>query len=102
VDDVDLLGEFDPTHATVYRKPAPDPAIQAAARLPAFQEFLRFSQFPLWRVSPSSELENGKTVEVMDLRFGTPSAPAFIVSATLDGDLRPVRSSFQFGLNRPK
>jgi inner membrane protein len=102
VDDVDLLGEFDPTHATVYRKPAPDRAIQAAARLPAFQEFLRFSQFPLWRVSPSSELENGKTVEVMDLRFGSPAAPAFMVSATFDANLRPVHSSFQFGLSRRK
>lgn len=102
VDTVDLLGEFDPTHATVYHKPTPDPAIEAAERLPAFQEFLRFAQFPLWRVLPSSEMENGKTVEVIDLRFGTPSAPAFIASATLDANLRPVRSSFRFGVNRQK
>jgi inner membrane protein len=102
VDDVDLLGEFDPTHATVYRKPAPSPALDAAARLPAFQEFLRFSQFPLWRVSPSPELENGTNVEVLDLRFGTPQSSAFMVSATLDANLRPVSSSFQFGLYRKK
>jgi len=102
VEDLDLLGEFDPTQATVYHKPAADPAIQAAAQLPAFQEFLRFSQFPLWRVAPSSELENGKTVEVMDLRFGTPATPAFVVRATFDANLRPVSSSFQFGLNRQK
>ena len=99
VGDVDLLGEFDPTHATVYRKPAPDPAIQAAARLPAFQEFLRFSQVPLWRVSPASDLENGKTVEAIDLRFGSPPARAFLVSATFDSNLRPVSSTFQFGLS---
>jgi inner membrane protein len=102
VEDVDLMGDFDPTHATVYRKPAPDAAIQAALRLPAFQEFLGFSQFPLWRVSPSYDLENGKTVEVLDLRFGTPTAPGFMVSATLDANLHPVRSAFQFGLNRRK
>jgi inner membrane protein len=102
VDDVDLLGEFDPTHATVFHKPPPDPAIDAAARLPAFQEFLRFSQFPLWRVAPSAEFENGKTVEMIDLRFGSPAAPAFMVSATFDANLRPVRSSFQFGLTRQK
>jgi inner membrane protein len=100
VDDVDLLGEFDPTRATIYHKPAPDPAIQAAAQTPAFQEFLRFSQYPLWRVSPSSELENGKTVEVLDLRFGTPASPAFVVTATLDANLRPVSSSFRFGIRR--
>jgi hypothetical protein len=102
VGDVDLLGEFDPTRATVYQKPAADPAIQAAERLPAFQEFLRFSQVPLWRVSPAPDLENGKTVEVIDLRFGSPQAPAFVVSATLDSNLRPVSSSFQFGLSRQR
>ncbi len=102
VEDVNLLGEFDPTHATVYRKPAPDPVIQAAERLPVFQEYLRFSQVPLWRVSPSYEIENGKTVDVIDLRFGTPPSPEFIATATFDANLRPVSSSFSFALNRQK
>jgi inner membrane protein len=102
VQDVDLLGEFDPTRATVYRKPAPDPAIQVAEHLPLFQEFLRFSQFPLWRVSPSSDLQNGTTVEALDLRFGTPAAPAFMVRANLDANLHPVDTSFQFGIPRQK
>jgi inner membrane protein len=102
VEDVDLLGEFDPTRATVYHKPAPDPAIQAAERLPPFQEFLRFSQFPMWRVAPSPNLENGTEVEVLDLRFGTPAAPAFMVRANLDAKLRAVDTSFQFGLRRQK
>lgn len=102
VEDVDLLGEFDPTRATVYRKPPPDPAIQAAERLPAFQEFLRFSQFPLWRVSPSSDLPNGTAVEALDLRFGTPAAPAFVVRANFDSNLRPVDTSFQFRGPRQK
>lgn len=100
VDDVNLLGEFDPTRASVYRKPPPDPAIQVAGNLPVFQEFLRFSQFPMWRVSPSSELENGKTVEVIDLRFGSPSEPEFIVTADLDAKLRPVKSWFHFAPDR--
>jgi inner membrane protein len=102
VADLDLMENFDPTHATVYHKPAPDPAIQAAARLPAFRTFLQFSQHPLWRVSPAADLENGKTVQAIDLRFGSPAAPAFMVSATLDSNLRAVSSSFQFGLNRQK
>jgi inner membrane protein len=102
VGDVDLMGNFDPTHATVFQKPAPDPAIQAAARSPVFQEFLRFSQFPLWRVSPAADLENGKVVEVIDLRFGNPPAPAFMVSATINSQLQPVSTSFQFGLSRRK
>jgi inner membrane protein len=102
VEDVDLLGEFDPTRATVYHKPAPDPAIQAAGRLPAFQEFLRFSQFPMWRVSPSSDVPNGTTVEVLDLRFGTPAGAAFMVRTNLDANLRPVDTAFQFGIRRQK
>ena len=94
VADVNLLGEFDPTHATILHKPAPDPAIQAAARLPVFTEFLRFAQFPLWRVSPAPDLEGGKLVEAVDLRFGTSAVEA---SATLDSGLHAVASSFQFG-----
>ena len=102
VGDVDLLSNFDPTHATIFHKPAADPAMEAAARLPAFQVFLQFSQFPLWRISPAPQLENGKVVQVLDLRFGTPLAPAFMVSATLDARLDPVSTSFQLGLNRSK
>jgi inner membrane protein len=102
VADLDLMGNFDPTRATLFHKPAPDPALQAAERTPAFREFLRFSQFPLWRISPAADLEGGKVVEVFDLRFGTPLAPGFMVSATLDSQLRPVRSSFQYGGGKPK
>jgi inner membrane protein len=102
VEDVHLMGNFDPSRATVYPKPELDPAMEAAARLPAFQEFLRFSQFPLWRVSPAVDLEDGKTVELIDLRFGSPPAPAFLVTATLDSKLQPVSSSFQFGPSRRK
>jgi inner membrane protein len=102
VGDVDLLANFDPTHTAIFRKPPPDPAIQAAAQTLEFREFLRFSQVPLWRVSPAADVENGKVVEVIDLRFGTPLAPAFMVSATMNSTLQPVSTSFQFGLNRKK
>lgn len=98
VGDVDLLGDFDPTHMTVFHKPPPDPAMQAAARTPAFEEFLRFSQFPLWRVSPAPDLENGEVVEVSDLRFGVPPSGAFQVSATVNSRLQVISTSFQFGL----
>jgi len=97
VGDLDLLANFDPTHATVFHKPAADPALEAAARTPAFQEFLRFSQFPLWQISPAGDLDGGKVVEVFDLRFGTPLAPGFMVRTTLDSKLRPVSTSFQYG-----
>jgi inner membrane protein len=102
VEDVDLLGNFDPTRATVFHKPAAAPALDAAARTPAFREFLQFSQFPLWRISPDPELGNGTVVEVSDLRFGMLPSTGFAVSATLDSKLEPVSTSFRFGLNGRK
>ena len=100
--DVDLTSNFDPTRMTVYRKPAPDPAIQAAAATTPFREFLRFSQFPMWRVSPAADLDNGKIVEAMDLRFGTPAAPVFVATAKVDSNLRVESSAFRYGLTGPK
>jgi inner membrane protein len=96
------LGEtFDPLAATIFRKPDPDPAIDAARATPTFQEFLRFSQFPLWRVSPAPDLENGKLVEVLDMRFGNPMAPGFMASAVVDARNQVVRTDFQWGVPKP-
>jgi inner membrane protein len=97
VADVDLVREFDPSRAAIYQKPEPGPAIEAARRTYAFQEFQRFSQFPLWRVLPVPEPEGGTEVDIIDLRFGTPVAPGFMVSAVLDSQFRPVRTWVQFG-----
>jgi len=102
VEDVNLAGEFDPTRATIFHKPDPDPALDAAGRTPAFHEFLRFSQFPLWRVSPVPEPENGKLVEVLDMRFGTPLAPGFMVSAIESSKLEVLRTWFRWGTLRPR
>jgi inner membrane protein len=93
---VDLAQEFDPTRAFILQKPDPGPAIAAASRTPAFQAFLQWSQYPLWRALPSDKLENGVNVEAYDLRFGSPAAPAFVARALVDGNLRVVESSFQF------
>ena len=102
VADLNLTAEFDPTHATIFHKPDPDPALDAARRTATFVEFLRFSQFPLWRVSPVSEPENGKLVEVLDLRFGSPIAPGFMASAVLSGKLQVLETHFQWGAVRPR
>ena len=53
-------------------------------------------------ISPAADLENGKTVEVDDLRFGTPPAPAFLVDATVNARLQVENTSFRFGLTRRK
>jgi inner membrane protein len=98
--DVDLTAEFDPAGATVFHKPDPDPAIEAARATPTFQEFLRFSQYPLWRVSPAPDMENAKLVEVVDMRFGSPLNPGFMASAVVDSRLRVVREDYTWGLRR--
>lgn len=102
VADVRLAETFDPTRATIFRKPEPDPALDAARRTHVFQEFLRFSQFPLWRISPASNLENGKLVEVLDMRFGNPLAPGPIATAQVDSQSRVVKTDYNWGLPRTK
>lgn len=81
---VDLLGEFDPTRVTILHKPPPEPAIEAALATRTFQEFLRFAQFPQWRVTPVPVPENGRLVQLFDLRFGRPPNAAFMAEATVD------------------
>jgi inner membrane protein len=102
VEDLNLATDFDPTHAAIFHKPEPDPALDAARQTTTFEEFLRFSQFPFWRVSPVPEPENGKLVEVLDMRFGTPLAPGFMASALVSGKLQVLETRFQFGAARPR
>jgi len=102
VTDLDVTGNFDPTRAPILYKPDADPALDAAARAPVFQEFLRFNQYPLWRVTPAPSLDGGTLVELLDLRFGTPEAPGFQATALVDAQLRVVNATFRFGALHPR
>ena len=102
VEDFNVAGELDTTHAAIFRKAEPGPALEAARQSEPFQRLLEFSQYPLWRVSPAPEPENAQLVELFDLRFGTPAAPGFAARAVVDGRGRVVRSSFTFGEARPR
>lgn len=97
VEEVDLAGDFDPTRASIYHKADPDAALEAARRTRTFQEFLQFSEFPIFRISAADEPENGKVVEALDMRFGTPLDPRFVASALLNANERVLSTSFQFG-----
>jgi inner membrane protein len=99
--DVNLTADPTAARATIYHKPEAEPAIDAARQTVLFQDFLRFSRCPLWRVSADPERENARLVEIFDLRFGTPSTPGFMVRAVVDSRMRIVESSFRFSiLNR--
>jgi inner membrane protein len=102
VEDFNLAGEFDAARAAVYRKPPPDAAMAAAGRTEAFRRFLEFVQFPLWRVTPAPQPENGRGVELLDMRFGTPREPGFRATALVDGENRVLSSRFTFGAARPR
>jgi len=100
--ELNLAGDFDPTRAMIFHKPESDPAMEAARRTPSFQQFLAFSRFPFWRIQPLTEPEAGWLGQAMDLRFGTPLAPGFMVSARLNARLQVLGTTFQFGAARPK
>lgn len=96
VEDVDLAADFDPTRATYLPKPDPDPAIDAARRTRTFQEFLRFVQYPFWRVEPVPDAEGVKEVVLTDMRFQT-----FVARARVNSNLQVLAESFQLGVSRP-
>jgi len=102
VSDVDLTEPFNPARGQIFYKPAPDPALNGARQSSTFQKFLSFDQVPLWRVTPTSEPEGAKIVELFDMRFGTPQAPGFMTRAVVDRSGRVVETAFQFGAARPR
>jgi inner membrane protein len=100
VSSVDVTREFDPGRATVFYKPEPGPAIEAAGGAPGIREFLGFSRYPLWRVSPASSPDGASLVELVDLRFGTPLQPGIMVSALVSPSGAVLRTHFGWGTVR--
>jgi len=89
---VDVEGNFDPTdyHEVLY--PQDGESIRSARETQVFRDFLAFSQFPAWTVTPVTEPPNGFRVEATDLRFNG----GFKATAILDGQRRVVRAWFEF------
>jgi inner membrane protein len=81
VSKLNLLEDFDPSDGRVFFAANSPEAIEKARRTPDFQSFLRFNQFPLWRVIPLAEPDGAQRVELYDLRFGDPAAPGFVATA---------------------
>lgn len=100
--DFTLWSEFDPASGTVFYKPQPGPAIEAARRTEVFQQFLQFAQYPIWITTPAPEPENGTQVEAMDLRFGDPLNPGFVCTAVVNSRLHVAGSWFRFGAATPR
>ena len=100
--DLRLGTEFDPNGGQIFYKPESNPSITAAAASGVFRDFLRFSQYPLWRVIPIADPENATEVQAIDLRFGTPQRPAFVATAIVDARQQVARAWFTFGAAAPR
>jgi inner membrane protein len=87
---MDLLGDFDPGTGTIFFKPEPGLAMEAARQTHPVQVFLDFAQFPLWRVIPVADPEGAHRVEVRDWRF------PFSAGAIVDTSNQVVSSYFHF------
>ncbi len=98
--EVNLREEFDPTAGhTFYRTElgaAETAAWEAARRTEAFRVFMQFARYPWRRFVPLEEPEQAVRVEVIDLRFGDPLRPAFVVAAVVGAGGRVYESGFSF------
>jgi len=83
--------QFDPTAGAIIYKAAPSPAIEAARQAHPVAVFLRFSQYPLWSVTPLENPEGAHEVELGDWRF------PFGAQAVVDTSDHVISSSFHYG-----
>jgi len=97
---IDLRGAFHTDAAETFYKPERTAAVQAAMETIPFRRFLEFVQFPIWVIEPAPNLEHGTRVSLVDLRFGTPSAPGFVAVATVTDRNQVADAELTFG--RPR
>jgi inner membrane protein len=100
--DFNIRGEFDPTAGAVFHQATDSAAVRKAAKEREFQDFLRFSQFPLWTAVPVADPPDGVRVQLSDMRFGVPTRTGFSVIATFDAQLRRIDSRVSFLSPRPR
>jgi hypothetical protein len=95
--DVDLTRDFDPHAGQYFFKPKDIPAEGKLRETEAFRTFLGFAEFPLWWTLPAPEEEGALRVSAIDLRFGTPRQPGFVVSAVVNARQEVTGANFEFG-----
>lgn len=90
-----------PPARTLYKAPE-SAAVAVARKTEAISGFLRFAQFPVWRVGPSPDGKGGSEVKVSDLRFGMPEDDRFSAFVKLDANQSVIEQGFGFGPPQPK
>ncbi len=97
---IDVRGRFHPDSVVTFYKAERSPAIEAALHTEPFQRFLQFVLYPIWVSEPAPEPEHATRVSLVDLRFGTPTAPGFEAVATISDRDQVVDSTLTFGIPR--
>src|SRR5437763_2818492 len=64
--DLNIESDFDPTEGREFYPSDRDDVIRVVSAIPAFRDFLAFSQYPFWSTGPTSEPEGGLLVELYD------------------------------------
>lgn len=99
---IDLLKDFDPDRARTLYRVSSSTALDVAKRTESVTGFLRFSQFPFWRIVPSPDGKGGVDAQLSDLRFGMPEDQRFVVTVKMDASQRVTQEGFAFGNPQPK
>ena len=94
---MDLRDDFDPSSGKEFFKAEPSPRIEAAKHTREFDSLVRYSSFPLWKVTAGSDPQSRARVELFDLRFGTPASPGLQASGFVDGSNRVEDPAVKFG-----
>ncbi len=93
VHNLNVLLDFDPDQGLTLQKPQPSAVIHYARRSPVLQRFLKFAQWPTWRIVPMDEPPGAQRVQVFDLRFSDDGS-AFKAIIDVDATGRILKETF--------
>lgn len=96
VHDVHLAFDLDPDQGLTMWQPEKNATWQAARQTDTLQRFLRFAQWPSWRIIPMDEPPGAQRVTVDDIRFGSPRS-TFHAEAEIDASRRVLDERFTMG-----
>ena len=88
--------DFDPDHGLTLWQPEKSPSWQAARRSGTMSRFLRFAQWPVFRIIPLDEPSGAQRITVDDVRFGYPSS-TFHAEVDVDVNNRVIDERFTMG-----
>ena len=94
VHEMNVLFDFDPEPGLLLSKPQQRETVEAAKRSPLLQRFLKFAQWPVWRIVPMDEPPGAQRVQVFDLRFSDEGS-MFRAMVEVDASGRILSEKFQ-------